>query len=774
MSDYRVIGKSIQRKDALQKVTGSAVYGADVNLPRMLYAAVCRSPHASAHILNVDISEAQKVPGVKVIATGKDNIGLFGSYIIDQPILAFDKVRYEGEPVAAVSAEDMDAAVEAVRLIKVEYEPLIPVQGIEQAIRPDAPLLHEKWSDYKMASAVNPIDRSNICDHFHLEKGDVEAGFKEADIIVENDYEGKGVVHATIESHAAIALYDEAGLTIWSPAQSPFAIRSQMSKLFHLSLNQVRFIVTQIGGGFGCKWELKNEPVAALLASKLHGRPVKLVSTRNEEFLTGGCRNPWRIHVKTGAKKDGTLIAEQYTVYWDTGAYSTAGHRINYNACNSAVTPYRIPNICIDGYTVVTNKHIATAYRGFGVPEVAWGYESQMNLLAEKLNMDPVELRLKNALVDGDENGHGEVMKACGVKDCIREAAAKLDWDENFKPGLGPDGKLHGRGISAFCKLTGTPSATSVIIKINEDGTVVVYVSGTEMGQGATTVIPQIVSESLGISIDKITTVPVDTLYSPYDKTTTSSRLTFHSGNAALEAVKKIKDQIIDLAAFSWKMDRIQIIIENGIIIGKDKNGNEKQISMDDIGNSNLMKEQKPVIAEGQYTSLGVFDPLDPKTSQSKRPTVMWFWGAAAAEVEVDPETGKVEVTKYSPAHDIGMAINPSTVKQQIEGGYVMGLGHALLEEMIFDDQSKMLNGNMVDFKMPTMMDSKVDMRISLIENHPHPEGPYGAKGIGEPAMCPTESAIAFAVSNAVGSTFRSLPVKADEVLMVLKNNQNK
>lgn len=770
--NYKVIGTSTIRKDALEKVTGGAIYGADVYLPKMLFAAVKRSPYAHARIISVDLSEAAKVPGVKTILSGKDNVGLFGQFLLDQPVIAYDKVRYEGEPVAAVSADSMDAALAAVNLISVEYEPLTPVVNSFQAIAPDAPLLHEKWSDYKMAHAANPQDGTNICDHFRLRHGDIEAGFAESDIIVENSYEGKMVQHVPIETHAATVLFDDRGLTIWSPTQSPFMTREQLGKLFNLSLNQVRFICTQIGGAFGSKYELKLEPILAMLAMKTPGHPVKGVNTRHEEFLTGGCRGPWQIKVKTGAKKDGTLVAQQVTIYWDTGAYATTGPRISYNACYASVSPYRVPNIAIDGYTIVTNKHLAAPYRGFGVPEVVWGYENQMDLLAEKLNMDKVEIRVKNALVDGNVSGTGETLNSVGVLDCIKEAARLIEWDPGFKPGLTPDGKLRGRGIAAFCKLTGTPSSSSVTIRINDDGSVTVQLSGLEMGQGATTVIPMIVAEGLGVSVDKVMTVPVDTFYSPYDKTTTSSRLTFHSGNAALDAVDKLKDQISELAAIAWKMDPAQVKIVDGEIIGKDLSGREKKLLVNELAKSGIMKEQKPLIAEGRYATSDIFDPPDKETHQSKRPTVMWFWGAQAAEVEVDPGTGRIEVKKFAAAHDIGKAINPIGVLQQIEGGYAMGLGHAILEEMIFDDQGILLNGNMVDFKLTTMTDSAIDLRVALVESHPHPEGPYGAKGIGEPSMCGVESAVAFAVSHAVGSRFHNMPVKADDVLLAIKKNR--
>ncbi len=769
--EYHVIGKSTERKDAVEKVTGTAVFGADVLLPRTLFAAVLRSPHAHAKILAVDISEAAQVPGVKVILTGKDNIGLFGQFLLDQPVIAFDKVRYEGEPVAAVSAEDLDAAMEAVNLIKVEYEVLTPVIDVKKAMSPDAVLLHETWSNYKMAQAANPKDGTNICDHFRLRHGDIDKGFSEADVVVENTYDGKMLQHAPIETHAATVLYDDKGLTFWSPTQSPFMTRDQISKLFGLSHNQVRFICTHIGGAFGSKYELKLEPILAMLAKKTPGRPVKAVNTRHEEFLTGGCRNPWQIHVKTGAKQDGTLVAQQITILWDTGAYATTGPRISYNASYASMSPYRIPHLAIDSYTVVTNKHLAAPYRGFGVMEVVWGYENQMDLLAEKLNMDRAEIRMKNAFVDGDTSGSGERLKSVGVLDCIKEAARLIEWDKDFQSGMTPEGKLRGRGMAAFCKLTGTPSSSSVTVRINDDGTVTVQLSGLEMGQGATTVIPMIVAEALGVSLDKVMTVPVDTYYSPYDKTTTSSRLTFHSGKAALDAVEKLKEQIRKLAAIAWKMDPDQIHISDGVIHGQEANGQEKTLLINELAKSGIMKEQEPLNAVGRYATSDIFDPPDKETHQSKRPTVMWFWGAQAAEVEVDPGTGQIEVKKFAAAHDIGKAINPMGVIQQIEGGYNMGLGHALLEEMIFDEQGILLNGNMVDYKLATMLDSKIDLRLSLVESHPHPEGPYGAKGIGEPAVCGVESSIAFAVSDAVGHRFTSLPVKADDVLLTLKKN---
>ena len=773
MSEYRVVGKSTVRKDALEKVTGTAVFGADLHLPRQLYAAICRSPWAHAKILSIDTSEAKKVPGVQVVLTGKDFPKNYGQFISDQPVIAVDRVRYEGEPVAAVAAETLDAAYEAVRKIKVEYEPLKPMLDPFEAMEEGAPLLHEDWYQYEMNHEAAPTRDSNVCDSFRLRRGDVQKGFEEADIIIEKKYNTKGIQHSSIETHCATAQYDERGLVIWTPAQSPFMLRAQLAKLFSLSINKVRLICTNIGGGFGGKYELKAEPLAALLAMKTGGRPVKLVYTRQEEFIASGVRGPSYVHLKTGAKKDGRLVAYEIKVYYDTGAYTTTGPRITYNSGLAAGSPYNIPNVSVDAYTIVTNKQLTCAYRGFGVPEISWAYESQMDLLAGELNMDPVELRLLNAYEDGDISDTGEKLFSVGLKECIREAARMIDWDKDFKPGLTPEGKLRGRGIACTNKLTGTPSASSVMIKMNEDGSVTILQSGLEIGQGVNTVIPIIVAEGLGISVDKVSNVPVDTLYTPYEKTTTGSRLTFHVGTSALRAVEEIKKQIIHLASIAWKMEESQIMIQDGVIIGNDGKGNEKTLKIDDIGKSALMREQEPIVGVGRYTTSDIFDEPDKETHQSSRPTVMWFWSAQAVELEVDPGTGKVEILKFAAAHDVGKAINYIGALSQIEGSVMMGLGHTLLEEMIYDDNSKLLNPNMVDFKIPTSMDVDYDLRVSMVEN-PHPEGPFGAKGIGEPALTPTAPAVGNAIAQATGVRLWTVPIKADDILLAMKNKNNK
>lgn len=762
MENYKIVGKPVPRKDALDKLTGSAIFGADVNQPGQLYAALYTSPWSYAKITCIDISEAKKVDGVKVILTGKDNLGCYGAFITDQPVFAVDVVRYEGEPVAAVAADTLEAALEAVKLIKVNYEVLTPVLTPRDALTEGSPILHD-WSDYEMVGDACPIQGSNCADSFRLRRGDVAAGFAEADIIIDKHYHSKGIQHTTIEPHCSTAMYNSQGLTIWTPAQSPFMLRGQLAKLFKLNLNQVRLICTYVGGGFGSKYELRCEPIVAALAMKSKGRPVKLVLTRGEEFLLGGVRGPAYVHLKTGAKNDGTLVAYEIHVYYDTGAYTTTGPRITYNSGLAAGGPYNIPNVSVDAYTIVTNKQLTSAYRGFGVPEISWAYESQMDILAKELGMDPVELRLKNILHDGDKAATGEVLFSCGVKECLEEAARILDWKKGFKPGMGADGKLHGRGIAVTAKVTGTPSGSSVITKFNDDGTVTILQSGMEIGQGSNTTLPIIVAESMGLPLENVIVAPVDTMYTPYEKTTTGSRLTFHTGNSCLLACEDMKMQLITLAARHWKISEDKVSINDGILTGIKDSGTTISYPIKDIKKTGILHEREPITGRGAYSTINIFDKPDTETHQSKRTVAFWFWSAQGCEVEVDPETGKIEIVKFAAAHDIGKVINQTGAISQIEGSVMMGMGHALMEEMIYDDKSLLKNGNMVDFKIPTFKDAVPNLIISFIENT-HPEGPFGAKGIGEPGLTPTAPALGNAIAQATGARLYTIPMKADDI----------
>ena len=771
MKEFRYIGKSIHRKDVLEKVTGTAVFGADLRFPRQLYGAIYRSPFAHARILKVDVSQALSLQGVRAVVTSGDHPFMHGPVIEDEPFLAHQKVRYVGEPIVAIAAEDEDLARKAVSLIKVDFEELPPVLDPLLAIEPGASLVHEDWGKYKIAGDIRPVSGTNICDHFTLRKGDMEAGWRVAEVIVENEYRTSLLQHVTMETHCATALFDAGGrITVWTAAQSPFIIRQYLAQALKMSLNDIRVIGTYVGGGFGSKYDLRVEQLAVATAMKARGRPVKLVFDRREDFIGTVTRGQTITKIRTGAKKDGTLVAQEVKCYWDTGAYTTMGPRVSNNGGIISGGPYKISNIKIDGYCVCTNKPIAGAYRGFGVPEVSWAHENQMDALARALKMDPLDLRIKNALEEGSISSTGERLFSVGLKESLIAAGRHIGWQKGRLREVTSEGKLRGRGIACFGKMTSSPSSNAALVKLNDDGTVVVLQGGSEMGQGSQTVAALIVAEELGISIDKISLPPVvDTTFTPFDKTTTSSRLTFQMGNALILAVKDIKAQLRKLAAKKWKVAEEVVEIRSGTIVEMAEGGG-RSIDIERIGESGILKEQPPVIGQGSFSTADVYVPPDLETRQSSRPTTFWIYGAQAAEVEVDPETGTVEVLRMAAAHDCGKALNLETCRQQIEGAIVMGLGHALQEEMIFD-RGRAMNTNLIDYKVPTSMDFSTETSTTFVEAV-HREGPYGAKGIGETALAPTAAAIGSAISNAIGVQFKSIPIKPDQILATIKKGK--
>jgi CO/xanthine dehydrogenase Mo-binding subunit len=769
MSSNKYVGKSVHRNDAFEKVTGAAVYGADIKLPRQLYGAIYRSPLPHARILNIDTSLAKAVPGVRAVVTGEDYHFLYGSVIADEPFLAYKKVRYAGEPVVAVAAEDPETAAEAARLVKVDYEELPVVLDPVKAAQPGSPLVHDDWEQYQRLSSIRPVAGTNIRDLFTMRRGDVEAAWKEADVILENEYKSAALQHVTIETHCATAMLDSRGLlTLWGPFQSPFFSRQHLAKALKMPLNKVRIVVTYIGGGFGSKFDMVAEKLAAILALKVRGRPVKVVFEREDDFLGSTMRGATVIRIKTGAKKDGTLVAQEVKSFWDTGAYTFMGPRI----CNAgsvvAGGPYIVPNIKVDAYSVCTNKPSAGAYRGFGAPEGAWAYERQMDALAQELGIDPLELRLHNALEEGSISVMGEQLFSIGLKESLLEAGKHIGWQSGKLREVMPDGKIRGKGIACFWKMTSSPSNSAVLIKMNDDGTVTVIKGGTEMGQGVNTIIAQIAAGELGIAYEKVLIAPIDTAITPYDKSSTGSRLTFHIGNATILAAKDAKEQLKRVAAKAWQVPVEQVDIEDGVIVEKTPDGIGRKVVIDKIGESGILKEQATIVGRGTFCNADIYVPPDVETKQSTRPAAFWMYGAQAAEVEVDPETGTVEVLKIVAAHDCGKAINPQLCVQQIEGSFVMGLGSSLLEEIIFDDKGQVRNANMVDYKVPTSMDFVMDHHVSLVEAN-HREGPFGAKGIGEPAIVPTAPAVGNAISHAVGLGFMSIPIKPEKILEGIK-----
>jgi len=760
MEEREFIGASVPRVDAIEKVAGKALYATDLKLPGMLYGKVLRSPLPHVRILNVDTSRAERLLGVKVVATGRDLMARYGTCIQDQPYYCFDKARYIGDPVAGIAATDLDIAEEALELIKVDYEELPPVFDPLQAMEPGSPLVHEDLENYWHGPHYFPVSGSNICNHFKLRRGDIEEGFRQSDFISEDTFKTPMVQHCHLEPHASIAQVSPSGqITIWTNTQHPHSCRRELSRSLGIPMNQVRVIVTCVGGGFGGKVYLKAEPLCVVLAMKeKNNRAVKIVLTREEEFYaTSVVRHPSVTHIKTGVKKDGTLMARQVKLVLDTGAYADAGPPITRNAGFSCNGPYKISNIWVDSYCVYTNKTIAGAFRGFGIPQIMWAIDSQMDILAEGIGMDPVEFRLKNALEEGSISATGQILHSVGIKECIRKVAEAIEWGKKT-------GKNRGKGIGVMHKMTMTPSSSSAFVKLNEDGTVEVLSSTVDMGQGSNTILAQVVAEELGVNLKSVKVVSPDTDVTPFDHGTSSSRSTFHMGNAVKQAAGDVKKQLLEAAAEELEANPDDLEAKNGFIFVKGSPEKNTPISKLAMGGSYLGKG-KPIIGRGTF-NVPDATTLDRETGQGANPAVFWMYAAQAAEVEVDEETGKVKVLRIASAHDVGKAINPSACEQQIEGALAAGVGTTLMEEIKIE-RGKTLNPNFVDYKVPTSLD--MPEMVPILVEATHEGGPYGAKGLGEPALAPTAPAIANAIYDAVGVRIRELPITPDKVLKALK-----
>ena len=761
MPECRTIGKSATRVDALQKVTGTAFYVDDLKLPGMLYGKALRSPVPHALIKEIDVSQAYHVPGVKVVVTGRDFPYRQGLLIQDEPFLAIERVRYVGEALAAVAATTEDAAREGIERINVVYEELPAVFDALEAMKPDAPLVHADPAAYPHSESCLPVPRSNICSQFKLRKGDVNEALKEADLIVEDTYTSTWNQHSAMEPHVAMALLDPSGrITVWTGNDGPHRCLREIALAMGIPFSNVRVVSTFQGGGFGGKGGLRAEAIAVALASKAGNRPVKVTFSREEVFTSTLLRHPVRIHSKVGVTKDGKILAKKVQLFWNTGAYGEKGPLVCRNASMTSAGPYAIPNVSIDGYCVYTNNPISGPMRGFGVPQTAFAYESQMDQIAFRLKMDPLELRLKNAMDETTEAIWGERITSIGLKECLKMAAEEINWGEPSK------GKNRGKGIACMQKFTTTgQGVTSAIVRCNMDGSLEILTSTMEVGQGSMTVLSQIASEILNVPLEKIRVSMADTDYTPFDASTTGSRSTFHMGKAVLLACQDIQRQAILIASDIFDVPEELLEFQEGKVVTPF--GHK-------IGLVELIKRTYPGSFGGGgdlvgratfHTKTGT--GTDPETGQGKRPAAFWMYGAQAVEVEVDTETGRVNILKFVTAHDVGKVINPMNCEQQMEGALAMGIGNALLETVEIR-KGKTFNPSLEGYKIPTSLDLPPDIRTLFVEK-PHPEGPFGAKGMAEPAIAPTAAAIANAVFSATGVRIKDSPLTPDKVYSALE-----
>jgi len=764
-----LVGTAVAMVGGLAKVTGAINYAPDLVLPRMLYAKALRSPYPHAKLLRVDASKAEQMPNVVAVVTRDDLIGLnpyFGPVVDDQPVVATERVRHVGEVVALVAAETREIAEEALDLIEVEYEELPAVFDILDAAKPTAPVLHAQRKETTAGVHKEEFNfqvGGNVCSVFRVADGDIQKGFAEADETLENVYTLPPIQHGHIEPHAATAYWEPGGkLVVHTATQNPSGVQEQLAQIFKLPENQVRIIVPPLGGGYGGKTHARIEPALALLARKAR-RPVQWVLARDEVFLTGR-RYGAVVKIKTGFKKDGSLAARQVEIYYDIGAYALNGPVNAKTGCYVSSGPYNVPNRSLTTYSVYTNLPPTGPFRGVGVSHVCWAYESEMDDIARRLEMDPLELRLRHLVHEGDVFVTGEKLVSVGITDCLKRVAEGIGWSGRAEQAASASGVavVRGKGLAVTIKSTTTPTTSSANVRLNADGTAILLTSSVDMGQGALTSLAQIVGDELGLPFERVTVSLPDTDVTPYDKSTSSSRTTFHMGQAAQKAARQIREQLLEAGAKTLEARIEDLELRDGVLCVKGVP--DKRMTITEIFKAKFGSTVGSMFGGHCFHTQG---GLDPKTGKGKA-AVFWFFSACGAEVEVDVETGKTKVLRAVTAVDVGKAIHPRQCGLQNEGSFLSGLGSALFEEMVYDN-GQPINSNFLEYVLPSLEDHPQEFHSFLIET-PHPEGPFGAKGVGEAALPPVAPAIGNAVANALGGIrIRDLPIKPDKIVAALR-----
>lgn len=775
MSKY--IGVSVPRVDGVKKVTGAAKYVGDMKWPRMLYAKCVKSPYAHAKIVSIDISAAKALKGVHDVITGDYYTKRGGLYLEDKNFLAVNTVKFYGEPVVAIAAETPEIAEAACDLVKVEYEPLPVINNPMEGMAKDAVLIHPELHTYKVVPIFHPQAHTNISHHHIIRKGDADAAFKYAEehpdeyYITEHEYHVPHVQHTPIENHIAVAQYEPDGkCTVWASCQSPYAVRQALSATFDIPLNKMRIISPYVGGGFGAKAGTTIEGIIIPLAMHSKGRPVMMEYTREEEFVNSYVRQGLYTKIKTAVRKsDGKFLAVQNNFYWDGGAYTEYGVNIVKASGFASTGPYEFDNVKTDAYCVYTNNPVGGPYRGFGMCEIHFGIEQNIDEVAKEIGMDPIEIRRVNGLAPGKSTGTGEIMKSCGFLEALDQVAEAIQYDKPCDPPSGPH-KVRGKGIAGGWKSPSQPTnaGSAAIIRMNEDGTFFLMTSGHDIGQGSDTALTQIAAEVLCCDPSKFTIRTGDTDHTPYEWQTVASRITYCAGNAIKLAAEDLKEKLLDLAQIKLGYIKRELYLEDGWIINR--NHPESRMPMSDLALGLAFEDGSgyggPAIGVGTFTLPNNIN-YDPATGYSPKPAAFWTTAVAGAEVEVDTETGVIEVKKMVESCDPGHIVNPELYKAQVEGGMMQALGTVLFEELKLKD-GKVLNKSFVDYKIPTI-DNAPETFIAMGVEHPEETGPYGARGIGEPAMVPGAPAIANAIYNATGCRFTEMPITPERMLKALQ-----
>lgn len=758
---------SIPYIDAKARVSGQLDFILNFRLPGMLHAAAHRSIYPHARLVRIDTHRAQAVPGVAAVLTRQDIVdhpdinSHFGPVLRDQPIVAIDKARFVGEPIAAVAAVDRETAEYAASLIEVEYEELPAVIEIDEALAPGAPLLYDPplgRDPSRTPVPLREVTGTNICNYFTLLHGDSARGMAEADAIFEDTFETPAAQHVALEPHVTVAHVENGRVTLWSATQTPYIIRQQIAELFHLPQNRVRVIVTTLGGGYGGKTQPKLEPLTAALAWKA-GAPVKFVTSRAEEFVTV-TKNASRVKLRTGVKASGELVARECEIWFNGGAYADRSPTVCEAAGLVAAGPYRVPHVKVRATVLYTNRPPAGAFRGFGSDQLAWAYESQMDMIAERLGLDPVELRRINLLREGDTYYTGETLHDVAFQEILDAAAQAIRWGEP-STSIDPT-KARGKGVALTLKGTIAPSTSTALVRINADGSCVVLSSTVEVGQGSKTILTQITADELGLPYERVTVTDPDTDVTPYDLSTNASRSTHMMGGAVKLAAQDAKRQLVELAAGILGVDAAGLEVrDGGVYWSADRSERSQGLTFAQVIQKSASGN---VVGVGTHRTQG---GLDPETGQGIG-SVHWHHASSGAEVEVDTETGVVRVLKLHTAIYTGRSVNSANVELQTEGNACFGLGRALMEEMLFD-HGKVINANLSDYLIPSFRDLPAQLTVSEHQN-PDPQGePHG---IGETGLPPVAPAIGNAIANALGVRVTTLPLTPEKILDALESEK--
>ncbi|MDP2400230.1 MAG: xanthine dehydrogenase family protein molybdopterin-binding subunit [Burkholderiales bacterium] len=754
-SSFESVGRSIPRVEARAKVTGKAEYVHNLRLPGMLYGKVYRSTVAHARIKGVDVSAARMLPGVHAVYTAADIMKLvpdphYGPAFHDQPVLAIDKVRHVGEPVALVLAADPHVAEAAVQMISADYEELPAVFDEIEAMTSKA-VVHEvlkpagTFPDLKHLKGKRD---TNIALDFHLRRGDAQKAFAAADHVFEHTFRTQQVLHVPLEPFVTVADPTPNQLVIHTASQSPSFVRIEIARLLGWPENRVRVKVPYLGGGFGAKLYIKLEALVAI-AALLAGRPVKISLTMEEQFYQI-TKHAATLRIKSGVSRDGKILARECEVWWNGGAYADIGPRVTQKSGFTAPGPYDIDHVSIDSYALYTNLPAAGALRGFGIPQLVWAYESHTDMIAKALNIDPLAIRRKNILREGRPQATGTLMRDAGIEQVLERLARRMQWEKAFDHEGSDNDKgtiRRGRGIAIGFKASISPTTSVAIVNVSADGSVMVNCSTVDMGQGSDTAMAQIVAEALGIPVEAVTLVHPDTDVTPYDMATLGSRSTYHMGHAAKLAAEDARDKLVALAQ------------EVGL--------SAETTPIPDIFRKKYGMQAGNIVGVGSF--IPPYTPPEPGTGQTPDATPFWMIGATGAEVEVDTETGEFKVTRLVNIVDVGRPVNPAIVETQISGATLMQLGFTLSERMEFD-AGQVTNASLADYKIPGIRDVPAVMENEAVDMV-QKSGPFGAKGVGESGTFGVSPAIASAIDDAVGVRLTSLPLTAEAVYRGLRAN---